>query len=101
MPPNVQSLGADVWVGGKDRAAEERGLKILGTPVGEEEYVKAQGHKRLTEEKKLWELLPQLPDLQSAWLLLLQCAGPRFNYRARTLPSAENAKYAKGHDEGM
>ena len=90
-----------MWVGGADREADKRGVKVLGTPVGTQEYVNALGDKQLTKEKSLWNLLPKLPDLQCAWLLLLQCAGPRFNYRARAVPPTENAKYAKGHDEGM
>ena len=61
----------------------------------------ATGDKLLAKEKALWDLLPQLPDLQSAWLLLLQCAGPRFNYRARAVPPTENTAYATGHDKGM
>ena len=31
------------------------------------------------EEERFWNMLPQLPDLQCAWLLLLSCANPRFN----------------------
>ena len=52
--------------------------------------------------KQLWELIPDLPDLQCAFVLLLMCAGPRFNYYARTLPpSLAQMYYSAGHDEGM
>ena len=100
-PEGVQELGPDVWVGALNRRADERGLKVLGTPVGTAEYVKAQGAKWVAKEKTLWDLLPKLPDLQSAWLLLLNCAGPRFNYRSRTVPPQLNGEYAQAHDEGM
>ena len=100
-PPRVRELGEDVWVGGADREADKRGVKVLGTPVGTQEYANATGDKLLAKERALWDLLPQLPDLQSAWLLLLQCAGPRFNYRARAVPPTENTAYATGHDKGM
>ena len=100
-PAGVRELGADVWVGGTDRAAERRGLKVLGTPVGTAEFAAALGEKWTEKEKKLWELLPLLPDLQTAWLLLLNCAGPRFNYRSRTVPPLQNGAYAKAHDDGM
>ena len=101
QPEGVQELGAEVWVGGHDRDAASRGLKVLGTPVGTPEYTEAQGTKWLEKEEKLWTLLPQLPDLQSAWLLLLNCAAPRSNYRSRTVAPQYNGKYAKGHDEGL
>ena len=101
QPEGVQELGAEVWVGGHDRDVASRGLKVLGTPVGTPEYTEAQGTKWLEKEEKLWTLLPQLPDLQSAWLLLLNCAAPRSNYRSRTVAPQYNGKYAKGHDEGL
>ena len=46
-------------------------------------------------------MLPRPPDLQSAWLLLLYCASPRFNYTARTLPPSLADNYSKEHDKGM
>ena len=45
--------------------------------------------------------MPQLSDLQSAWLLPLNCAGPRSNYRSRTVAPQHNGDYARAHDEGM
>ena len=100
-PEGVEELGPQVWAGALDKNAAERGLKVLGTPVGTPEFVAAHGKKWAEKEKQLWELLPKLPDLQSAWLLLLQCAGPRFNYRSRTVPPQENLDYAASHDKGM
>ena len=55
----------------------------------------------MEKENKLWQFLPKLPDLQSAWLLLLFCAGPRFNYSSRTVAPQTNGNYAQGHDSGM
>ena len=74
---------------------------MLGTPLGTAEYATALGKKRYEKQNKLLQCLPKLPDLQSAWLLLQQCAGPRFNYRARTVPPTENTEYASAHDTGM
>ena len=42
-----------------------------------------------------------MPDLQCAWQILLQSAGPRANHTLRTLPPKLSADYAQGHDEGM
>ena len=33
-PPGVRELGPEVWVGGAERPAEQRGVKVLGTPLG-------------------------------------------------------------------
>ena len=100
-PPGVRELGPEVWVGGAERPAEQRGVKVLGTPLGIAEYATALGKKRYEKQNTLLKCLPKLPDLQSAWLLLQQCAGPRFNYRARTVPPTENTEYASAHDTGM
>ena len=59
-PAGVRQLGADVWVGALDRNAKDRGLKVLGTPVGTPEYAAALGAKWVEKERKLWDLLPEL-----------------------------------------
>ena len=78
-----------------------QGLKVLGTPIGSEEFTEAHVQERLEDEKKFWEAIPEVPDLQSAWQLLLQCAGPRSNHLLRTLPPSMSKRYAAAHDEGM
>ena len=42
-----------------------------------------------------------MPDLQCAWQILLQSAGPRANHTLRTLPPKLSAEYAQGRDEAM
>ena len=44
----------------------------------------------------MWNAIPSVPDLQCAWQLLLQCAGPRCHHVLRTVPPSQ-----AGHDEGM
>ena len=95
-PPGINELGPDVWRGDKPEA--ERGLKVLGAPLGSPEYVSALGQQRVQEEQELTDLLPQLPDLQSAWLLLLMCAAPRANHLLRNVPPQLAQSYAEGHD---
>ena len=36
-PPGIAELGEDVWR--SDRPRDERGLRIVGTPVGSDEYI--------------------------------------------------------------
>ena len=104
-PPRVrelqQSPSEPVWVGDHTLPEEQQGLKVLGTPLGTEAYQQRHGEKRLAEEKRFWDRIPELPDLQCAWLLLLSCASPRFNYTVRTLPPRAADGYAQGHDSGM
>ena len=92
-------MGAEVWRGNKPPA--ERGLLALGTPIGEEAFVRSWGDDRLAEEAVLLEQLPLLPDLQCAWLLLLFCASPRANHALRTVPPSLVAPYAAAHDAAI
>ena len=41
---------------------------------------------RVEEERRLWDTIPAVPDLQCAWQLLLQGANPRANHSLRTMP---------------
>ena len=38
------------------------------------------------EERKLWDAIPSIQDLQCAWQLVVQSANPRANHMLRTLP---------------
>jgi len=92
-PPGMQELGAEVW--------SPAGVKVLGTPLGTDAYVAQHVAERLADEKRLWDAIPEVPDLQCAWQLLLQCAGPRANHLLRTLPPSQSQAYARAHDDGM
>ena len=66
---------------------------VLGTSIGHEQFTWDKLHARVEEERRLWEAIPRVPDLQCAWLILLQSA--------RTLPPALAAEYSHVHDEGI
>ena len=55
----------------------------------------------LDEETQLWRAIPSVPDLQCAWQLLVQCAGPRCHHFIRNVPPEHSVAYAQGHDRGM
>eukprot|EP00973_Karenia_brevis_P033287 4592659-Karenia_brevis.AAC.1 len=74
-PVGVTEMGRNVWKGNK--VPRERGIKIVGTPFGTQEYINAFGTKMIEEELQLLEQLPKLSLLQSSWLLLYFCAVPR------------------------
>ena len=78
-----------------------KGIKILGTPVGCDEFVQEVVDKRLRDEEKLWQAVHWIPDLQSAWQVLLQCAGPRCLHVIRIFPPSQSIEYARRHDECM
>ena len=42
--------------------------------------------RRVEEERRLWDTIPAVPDLQCAWQLLLQSANPCANHSLRTMP---------------
>ena len=92
-PEGMVELGPEVW--------NSEGVKVLGTPVGSTRFVEEVVNKRLEEEAKLWEAIPTVPDLQAAWQILLQCAGPRCHHMLRTLPPSQSEEYAQAHDAGM
>ena len=93
VPERMPEMGPEVW--------SPAGLKILGTPVGSAEFVESAIRDRLEKERDLWQAIPKVHDLQCAWQLLLQCAGPRCHHFLRTVPPSQSRTYAEGHDQGM
>ena len=84
-PPDVEALGPDVWCGGDGEPAT-CSFVALGVPVGRTaEFIRRILAARLEEERRLQEL-PELPDMQGAWPLLLyllrQPACPTYALRA-------------------
>ena len=98
-PPEVADLGPDVWRG--DKPPHQRGFVVLGAPIGHPAFIQAWADERLQEERRLLHELPELPDLQCAWLLLALCASPRANHALRTLAPSEVAGYAAAHDAAL
>ena len=96
-PPGLHDFGDDIWKA--NGPIHERGLKILGPPLGAEEYAEQFATKLLADTEKLIKLIPKLPCLQHAWLLLYYCAVPRLNHLLRTTPPARVASAAQLHDD--
>jgi hypothetical protein len=87
-PPGMRELGTaedSVWVGGPDTEPQRRGLVVLGTPIGHDEFIQQHMNKVVAEHRDFLEKLQDLEDLQTAWLLLSMCANPRANYWLRSL----------------
>ena len=67
------------------RSVNPTGIKILGTPVGSEEFHLVCTRERLAEEAVLWRAIPWVQDLQCAWQPTVQPfrAFPAFQHRTR------------------
>eukprot|EP00439_Symbiodinium_sp_Y106_P083243 s600_g23.t1 len=91
--PGIAELGDDVWRGNKP--SSERGLKVLGTPIGHPHFIASWAESRVRTEQGLLSQLPRLPDLQCAWLLLaMRTAHGNWRLSQRTAPAAYWAAWA-------
>ena len=63
QPEGLGDLGDDVWI--------PNGIKMLGTPLGNADFVTQHVQRRIADEAKLWDAIPEIPDLQCAWRVLL------------------------------
>ena len=86
-PADVLDLGPEVWRA--DREPAERGLRVVGTPLGSAEFVAAFLQSRIGEERRLIDALPAIRDPQCTWLITRLCAEPRANHILRTLADPE------------
>ena len=95
---DLNAAGQDpVWV--SDAPEAQRGLVVLGVPLGSAEFVQAHALERTSEEKTLLDALAGFDDLQVAWTLLRYSAVPRANHIVRVLPPSQSQAYAKRHDD--
>ena len=102
-PPGLDTLAPDgtAWCGAEASPAEERGITVLGAPLGTDAYVQTQLTAVSDRQLRFLQVLPTLPDLQVAWLLLLYCASPRSNYALRMLPPNLTAGFASASDQAV
>ena len=90
---------AKVWRGSHEDRAESQGIIVLGTPVGHQEFVKQELLKTVAEHSKLLLKIPEVKDLQCAWLLLLYCGAARANFYLRTVRPELTEEFSQRHDE--
>ena len=77
----------------------EQGVRILGTPLGHPDYVHSYFQNVLNEHGVLLSRIPLVEDVQSAWALLLHCAGGRANYMLRVVRPESAQRFAEGQHE--
>ena len=56
---------------------------------------------RVNDERRLWEAIPDIPDLQCAWQVLLQSANPKATRCALCRLLFLSLEYSRLHDEGI
>ena len=71
----AQHPEAKVWRG-SEVPADRQGVKVLGAPIGHPAFVAAQLSQIAEHQAILLQRIALMPDLQSAWLLLLHCVSP-------------------------
>ena len=91
---------ARVWKG-SNISTSEQGVHLLGTPLGHVDYVQTQLTQKLAEHNVFLQRIPLVADVQSAWSLLLHCAGERANDLLRVVRPELVGKFALGHSEGL
>ena len=62
-----------VWRG-PGLPTEQMGIRVLGTPLGHEDFASAHLQDSLRSHQTLLDRIPEVADLQSAWALLFHCA---------------------------
>eukprot|EP00439_Symbiodinium_sp_Y106_P065357 s637_g10.t1 len=80
------------------RGTARGGSPVLGSPIGSREFVATKLAQRLEEQDRLLSRIPHVPNLKSAWLLLLYCPAPRSTHLLRTLYTAD---FAASHDAAI
>ena len=90
---------ARVCRGSHEDRLEDQGITILGTPVGRPEFVERELAKILANHSELLTRIPEVQDLQCAWLLLLNCGAARANFYIRTVRPELTAAFSRRHDE--
>jgi len=90
-------LSKDDKVWRVDAPVAERGLIILGNPVGTAELAWHHAQQPLEREQVLLDWLSKMGDLQCAWLLVALCVTPRANHILRALLPTQARDYAVEH----
>ena len=90
-----------VWRGDPDIPSNERGVRVLGTPVRHRDFVEAQVQQTGEVHAVLLSRISAVSDLQCAWLILLFCASARANYLLRVVHPSWSQGFATTHDNAV
>ena len=92
---------AIVWRGNSGLPTYQQGFTVLGKPLGHPDIVQRFLEGKIAEHRVQLERIREVPDTQSAWLLLSFCAAAQANFFLRAV-NPDNAKwFAAAHDQGV
>ena len=92
---------AVVWRGDTDLPLSQQGIRVLGVPIGQPEFVRHFLEKKNQEHQTLFQRIPWLNDPEAAWLLLLMCGSPRAIFWLRAVRPELTDSLAVRHDEDV
>ena len=69
--------------------------------LGHPDFVSSHLQKTACEHQTLLEMIPLLPDVQSAWMMLLHCASARANYHLRVIRPELALQFATTYDQHL
>ena len=95
-PLGITTLGDGVWKG--NEPAVTNGVRLLGAPIGQPEYIENFGIARITDFATLRDNALKVDALQYAWLLTYYCVVPRVNHLLRQVPPDLVETTAQRHD---
>ena len=93
----IEDPEAQIWFGDLQAPVGLRGIRVFGTPLGTAEFVQAQPQATVESHELLLSRTPLVPDLQSAFLLLLFSASLRATYYLRVCNPLFAASFARQH----
>ena len=82
-----------------DVPCHQQGLKVFGTPLGHQEYVRKFLEKVTTKHDLLLSNIAMVHDLQGAWVILVHCAVARANFLLRVVSRDSVEQFAHIHDD--
>ena len=97
----ISDPDAIVWRGDVSLPPQERGVKVLGTPMGSPEFVRSTLAAVSAKHDRLISQIVGMSDLQCAWILLLYCAAARPNYMLRVVHPTLSGVFARHHDASL
>ena len=98
QPARVQDPRAIVWRGAAELPVSEQGMKVLGVPLGREEYANRFLEKKTEHHDTLFHRIPLVPDVQASSLLLSYCVATRANFYLRNITPEVAHSFAISHD---
>ena len=76
-------------------------MKVLGTPLGHRDFVKTHLEGTTADDQFVMDRVPLLGDLQSSWLLLVQCAAVQTDYMSRVVEPDAAQEFCRRHDAAV